>query len=84
MVEAGFCPLDSRPMIDVTQSIDGLNLDGLERIIRAALAGLDRDAIFRLKLLGEEAHLKASDVTQAKLRKWAPDAMNIRLVRQVR
>jgi DNA repair exonuclease SbcCD nuclease subunit len=79
VVREQFRPLDARPMSTVEIDSTGLAPRRLESAIRAALGGLPRDAVVRLRIAGELGDDGREVLGAASLRRLAPPTMNLEL-----
>jgi len=74
---ATFVPLPTRPMITIDLDVDRSR--DLAHEVKERLAGLDPNAVVRLRLLGDTIDAALRTLTAARLRELAPTTMNLTL-----
>jgi exonuclease SbcD len=70
-----FVRLPTRPMIHLVLDVDALDQESLQSDVRARLAGLEANAIVRIRLRGQRAEAVRLMLTAANLRTLAPPTM---------
>jgi exonuclease SbcD len=70
-----FVRLPVRPMIHLVLDLDDLDVDSLHAYVRERLAGLEANAIVRIRLRGRGAEAARLTLTAARLRAMAPPTM---------
>jgi DNA repair protein SbcD/Mre11 len=76
-VNWGFRLLPARPMI--VRELAGAGLDGrsLETAVRAFVGAAPRDAVLRIRVVGEPAPGAAVCLSASRLREWVPETVNL-------